>query len=73
MEFKVFFEDPPYGGNLIKPPWFEGGKTTANVLITILDSFHVWTIFILFLPSVYSTHYELFRLYPWLLHNILIY
>ena len=28
-EFKckpLYFKDPPYGGNLIKPPWFEGGK-----------------------------------------------
>ena len=23
---KVLLKDPPYGGNLIKPPWFEGGK-----------------------------------------------
>ena len=26
LKMSVFLKDPPYGGNLIKPPWFEGGK-----------------------------------------------
>ena len=26
LNTQVLFKEPPYGGNLIKPPWFEGGK-----------------------------------------------
>ena len=26
LNVRFYIKDPPYGGNLIKPPWFEGGK-----------------------------------------------
>ena len=30
LKMSVFLKDPPYGGNLIKPPWFEGGKVNSR-------------------------------------------